>query len=180
MSVGRTLASWAWVALLVPGLGLGACAGGERADEGAAPAAEPAASAPAAASSRAAPGAALLDPNRATEAELAAVPGMTAAVTSALLAARPFADMLAVDAALAPHVDEAAREALYGHVWIPLDLNAASEAEILLIPGVGPRMAHEFEEYRPYDGMARFRREIGKYVDEREVARLERYVRIAN
>ena len=39
-------------------------------------------------------------------------------------------------------------------------------------------MAHEFEEYRPYVDMDQFRREIGKYVDEDEVARLERYVAI--
>jgi hypothetical protein len=37
-------------------------------------------------------------------------------------------------------------------------------------------MAHEFDEYRPYTDMEQFRREIGKYVDEDEVARLEQYV----
>jgi len=37
-------------------------------------------------------------------------------------------------------------------------------------------MKHEFEEYRPYNSMEQFRREIGKYVDDDEVARLERYV----
>ena len=61
---------------------------------------------------------------------------------------------------------------------MPIDLNKASDAEILLIPGVGPRMRHEFEEYRPYTSIEQFRREIGKYVDKDEVARLERYVRI--
>jgi hypothetical protein len=39
-------------------------------------------------------------------------------------------------------------------------------------------MQHEFEEYRPYRGIEQFRREIGKYVDSAEVARLERYVTI--
>jgi hypothetical protein len=39
-------------------------------------------------------------------------------------------------------------------------------------------MHHEFEEYRPYTSIERFRREIGKYVDSAEVARLERYVTI--
>jgi hypothetical protein len=39
-------------------------------------------------------------------------------------------------------------------------------------------MRHEFEEYRPYSDIARFRREIGKYVDNAEVARLEQYVTI--
>jgi DNA uptake protein ComE-like DNA-binding protein len=63
-------------------------------------------------------------------------------------------------------------------MWKPIDLNTASDEEILLIPGVGPRMQHEFEEYRPYNSIERFRREIGKYVDSAEVARLERYVTI--
>jgi hypothetical protein len=37
-------------------------------------------------------------------------------------------------------------------------------------------MVHEFEEYRPYTSIEQFRAEIGKYVDEKEVARLERYI----
>jgi hypothetical protein len=37
-------------------------------------------------------------------------------------------------------------------------------------------MAHEFEEYRPYKNIEQFRKEIGKYVDAKEVARLEGYV----
>jgi DNA uptake protein ComE-like DNA-binding protein len=59
-----------------------------------------------------------------------------------------------------------------------VNLNTASNAEILLIPGLGNRMLHEFKEYRPYRALAQFRREIGKYVDDKEVARLERYVTI--
>ena len=38
------------------------------------------------------------------------------------------------------------------------------------------RMVGEFLEYRPYEDMAEFDREIGKYVDEAEVARFRRYV----
>jgi len=59
-----------------------------------------------------------------------------------------------------------------------IDLNTATDAEILSIPGVGQRMLHEFKEYRPYTSMDQFRREIGKYVDKAEVARLEQYVTI--
>lgn len=59
-----------------------------------------------------------------------------------------------------------------------IDLNTATDAEILAIPGMGPRMLHEFKEYRPYTSMDQFRREIGKYVDKAEVARFEKYVYI--
>ncbi|HEX5831396.1 MAG TPA: hypothetical protein VFY16_10480, partial [Gemmatimonadaceae bacterium] len=109
--------------------------------------------------------------------ELLAVPGMSAAAADALLAGRPYASMVDVDRALAP-LDADARKTVYARLWKPIDLNAAEGAEILLIPGVGPRMRHEFEEYRPYTSIAQFRREIGKYVDSTEVARLERYVMI--
>jgi hypothetical protein len=68
------------------------------------------------------------------------------------------------------------RSTLFGRLFLPLDLNSASSDEIMLIPGMTARMAHEFEEYRPYTSLEQFRREIGKYVDANEVARLERYV----
>ncbi|HEU4595175.1 MAG TPA: hypothetical protein VFS10_08380 [Pyrinomonadaceae bacterium] len=58
-----------------------------------------------------------------------------------------------------------------------LNLNTASEAEFMAaIPGFGKRMAHEFEEYRPYRSVQQFRREIGKYVDAAQVAEYEKYV----
>ena len=57
-----------------------------------------------------------------------------------------------------------------------LNLNTAAEEDFLRVPGVGERMAHEFEEYRPYASVREFRREIGKYVDEATVAGYEPYV----
>lgn len=120
----------------------------------------------------------LLDPNEAGRDALLSVEGLDEAAVDALIAGRPYADMLAVDAVLAEHMDEAGRETVYASVWKPLDLNAASGEEILLIPGVGERMEHEFEEYRPYRAMAEFHREIGKYVDEAEVRRLAMYVEL--
>jgi radical SAM superfamily enzyme with C-terminal helix-hairpin-helix motif len=68
------------------------------------------------------------------------------------------------------------RAELYSRLFVPIDLNTATDAEILTIPGVGQRMLREFKEYRPYTSMAQFRREIGKYVSRQEVARLEQYV----
>jgi DNA uptake protein ComE-like DNA-binding protein len=140
----------------------------------AAPAAAAAAPASPAPSSTSSSG--MLDPNSASRADLAAIPGMTDAVITAVIAARPYTSMVAVDKVLAGSLSEKQRDSVYTRVWIPIDLNKATGEEILLIPGVGPRMRHEFEEYRPYTSIEQFRREIGKYVDKNEVARLERYV----
>ena len=125
-----------------------------------------------------APSSGMLDPNSASAAELAAVPGITADLATAVAAGRPYTSMLAVDRILAPTLDEKQRDSVYTRMWIPLDLNKATKAEMLLIPGVGPRMLREFEEYRPFTSPEQFRREIGKYVDKDEVARLEGYISI--
>lgn len=57
-----------------------------------------------------------------------------------------------------------------------LNLNTATAEEFLTVPNVGNRMVREFFEYRPYVSIQQFRREIGKYVDEAQVAEYEQYV----
>jgi len=171
---------------------LAACGGGESGDTSAAQDESSATAAPfdsGAAAGTTAPAAAtpapaattgMLDPNSAPREQLLGVPGVTDALADALVAGRPFQDMTAVDKVLAgQNLTEQQRDSVYTRLWKPIDLNKASKEEILLIPGVGPRMQHEFEEYRPYRNIEQFRREIGKYVNEQEVARLEQYVTIA-
>lgn len=118
----------------------------------------------------------LLDANVASEGELAALPHMNAELAKGIVAKRPFLSITALDAHLAPLLSAEQRAALYGKLWIHINLNTASREEIMLIPRMGRRMAHEFEEYRPYTSLEQFRKEIGKYVDATEVARLEQYV----
>ncbi|WP_420127495.1 hypothetical protein [Longimicrobium sp.] len=122
---------------------------------------------------------AFLDPNTASREELLTVPGFTPEMADAVVAGRPYADMRGVNAKLTG-LSEQQRDSVYTRLWKPLDLNTATAEEIELIPGVAGKMRHEFEEYRPYRGIEQFRREIGKYVDPPEVARLERYVTIAS
>ena len=118
----------------------------------------------------------VLNPNRAGADELAALPHLDDALVEAILEGRPFLTMLDLHTLLARSLDETALAELYPRMFVPINLNTASREEILLVPGVGERMAHEFEEYRPYRHLAQFRREIGKYVDDDEVARLEQFV----
>jgi DNA uptake protein ComE-like DNA-binding protein len=118
----------------------------------------------------------LIDPNFASADELKALPHMTAERVAAILEKRPFAAMTEVHALIGAELTKEQRDDLYAAMFLPINLNTAPRDEILLIPGVGKRMAHEFEEYRPYKKIEQFRREIGKYVDAQEVARLERFV----
>ena len=118
----------------------------------------------------------LVDPNLVEADELASIPHMTVALVQAVIDGRPYLTAGQLDDVLASASDENQREEIYGHLFRQINLNTASEHDIMLIPGMSSRMTHEFEEYRPYTSLEQFRREIGKYVDDEEVARLEQYV----
>jgi len=118
----------------------------------------------------------VVDANTISEADLTKLPGMTPAVAKALIAARPFDGITALNTfLLGQKLTQEQANALYRHIFVHINLNTATAAEIMLIPGAGKRMAHEFEEYRPWRSYAQFEKEIGKYVDAKEVARLAQY-----
>ncbi|NNE36007.1 MAG: hypothetical protein HKN13_12260, partial [Rhodothermales bacterium] len=75
----------------------------------------------------------------------------------------------------APETEMAMEETMPA-VATKLNVNTASKDEFLTIPGVGDRMVREFDEYRPYTSIKQFRQEIGKYVDEAQVAEYEKYI----
>ncbi len=120
----------------------------------------------------------LLDANFATEKKLSALPHLNADLAKQIVGQRPFASITNLNALLGKALSKEQRAELYARLFVHLNLNKATREEILSIPGLGNRMAHEFEEYRSYKAMAQFRREIGKYVDKKEVARLERFVTV--
>ena len=118
----------------------------------------------------------LVNPNLAAEEELLALQHLNPRLVSQIVDQRPLLNMLDLHALLSQSLHKDQLRELYATLFVPINLNSASRDEILLVPGVGPRIAHEFEEYRPYRALAQFRREIGKYVDDDEVARLEQFV----
>lgn len=118
----------------------------------------------------------MLDVNTASEKELLAVPHLNATLVKTILDRRLFSSMTEFNAVLPKTLTAHQRAELFGRLFLAINLNTASRDEILTIPGVGERMLHEFLEYRPYKTLAQFRKEIGKYVSQKEVARMERYV----
>jgi DNA uptake protein ComE-like DNA-binding protein len=114
--------------------------------------------------------------NTATPEEILLIPRAGKRMAHEFEEYRPWKTWAQFDKEIGKYVgaQETARLAQYG--FIPINLNTATDADILTIPGVGKRMLHEFKEYRPWKTSAQFDKEIGKYVDEKEVQRLKRYV----
>ena len=118
----------------------------------------------------------LIDPNVATEKELLALPHFTAELTREVMTQRPFLSVTGLHAVVSKTMSAEQTTGLYRKTFVHLNVNIAPKAEMMLIPGFGNKMVKEFEEYRPFRTLAQFRKEIGKYVNETELARLEQYV----
>jgi DNA uptake protein ComE-like DNA-binding protein len=118
----------------------------------------------------------VLDVNTAAEADLAGMPNMTPAIAKAIVAARPFASIKDLNALLvAQGLTPEQAMAFYAKAFVHINLNTATNEEILLVPGAGRRMAREFPEYRPWKTYAQFDKEIGKYVGAEATAQLAQY-----
>ena len=89
----------------------------------------------------------VLNPNRAGEEDLLALPHLDATLVKGIMDQRPFLSMMDLHAFLSQSLNEEQWTELYDTLFVPINLNTASEQEILLITGVGRRMRHEFEEY---------------------------------
>ena len=114
--------------------------------------------------------------NTATREEIILIPGAGNRMAREFAEYRPWRSFAQFDKEIGKYVGPAETARLAQYCFIPINLNTASDEDILSIPGLGKRMLHEFKEYRPYKNIEQFRREIGKYVDAKEVARLESYV----
>jgi DNA uptake protein ComE-like DNA-binding protein len=115
--------------------------------------------------------------NTGSREEIMLIPGAGRRMAGEFIEYRPYTGGLPqFRREIGKYVDSAEVARLEQYVFVPVGLNRATDEAILSIPGIGARMLREFKEYRPYRDMAQFRREIGKYVDAKELARLERYV----
>ena len=116
--------------------------------------------------------------NSAHRDEIMLVPGMSRRMAHEFEEYRPYESIEQFEREIGKYVDQDEVARFEQYVFVPLRLNSANSDDLATIPGISGRMVHEFEEYRPYTSIEQFRREIGKYVDQDEVARLERYVEL--
>src|SRR5262249_8695071 len=97
------------------------------------------------ASPAAAQNASLVDVNKASATELAALPNMTPAIAAAVVAKRPFKTIVELNTFLLDQklTQQQATE-LYRKAFVKINLNTGTSEEFLLIPGVAKRMSAEF------------------------------------
>jgi DNA uptake protein ComE-like DNA-binding protein len=114
--------------------------------------------------------------NTATPEEILLVPGAGKRMVREFDEYRPWKSYAQFEKEIGKYVGADGAAKLAQYTFIPVRLNAASDADILSIPNAGPRMVREFKEYRPWKTKEQFLKEIGKYVGAKEAERLWRYV----
>ncbi len=114
--------------------------------------------------------------NTGTREEILLIPGAGNRMVREFDEYRPWKTWAQFDKEISKYVGQPETDRLKQYVFIPVNLNIASDEDILSIPGAGTRMVREFKEYRPWKTKAQFEKEIGKYVGATETARLWRYV----
>ena len=123
----------------------------------------------------------LLDPNTATAAQLATVPGLSAAQVQAVLDGRPFATPTELHAAIGNGMDYVDMFDTYSAMFVKVNINRGETEDYMMIPTTltPDHIAREVNEYRPYRDLEEdFSREMMKYVSPKEVDFLERFVRL--
>src|SRR5262245_32381086 len=114
--------------------------------------------------------------NTATREEILLIPGAGTRMAREFAEYRPWRNWAQFDKEIGKYVGQQETDRLKQFVFIPINLNTATDEDILSIPGAGQRMVREFKEYRPWKAKEQFDKEIGKYVGAKETARLWRYV----
>ena len=117
-----------------------------------------------------------LNLNTANESDFKMIPGVGDKMAHEFVEYRPYSSIEEFKREIGKYVDDSEVLRYLNYAFVPVELNTSKESDIKNLPGVGDKMAHEFVEYRPYKNITQFRREIGKYVDEKELKRLERFV----
>ena len=116
--------------------------------------------------------------NTGTREEILLIPGAGTRMAREFMEYRPWNTWTQFDKEIGKYVGQQETDRFKQYVFIPVNLNTATDEDILSIPGAGTRMVREFKEYRPWKAKAQFDKEIGKYVGPKEAARLWKYVEI--
>lgn len=114
----------------------------------------------------------LLDPNVTHDSLLLRLPGITPAIVRSLKDARPILSVVTLDSILAANsLSPAQRKALYPKLFIHVDVNRGSDAELRLIPELSAARLAAIKAGRPWKTLDALRTVLAG-----DAARIEQYL----
>lgn len=119
----------------------------------------------------------LLEPNVTHDSLMLRLPHLTPALVTTLREARPILGPMPLDSILAAaSLTAKQRDELYRLMFVHVDVNRGSDAELMLIPGMTAAKVGAIRAGRPWKSFEAFRAELAKSGGEEEAARIEQYL----
>lgn len=119
----------------------------------------------------------LLEPNVTHDSLMLRLPYLTTAIVTTLREARPILGPMPLDSILAADsLTPKQRDELYRLMFVHVDINRGSDAELMLIPGMTVAKVGVIKAGRPWKSFEAFRTEAAKSVGAVEAARIEQYL----
>lgn len=119
----------------------------------------------------------LLEPNVTHDTLMLRLPYLTPAIVTGLRDARPILGPMPLDSILAADsLTPKQRDELYRLMFVHVDVNRGSDAELMLIPGMTSTKVGVIKAGRPWKSFDAFRTEAAKSMGAAEAARIEQYL----
>jgi predicted DNA-binding helix-hairpin-helix protein len=115
--------------------------------------------------------------NATTDDELRLVRGMGARMLLEFRENRPFASLATFSQEVAKYLAPKDVAQLSQYLFVPLDVNAASDEDLRTIPGMTPKLLASIKQHRPYPNAAAFTKTIRKTVPAKEAARITAFIK---
>lgn len=111
-----------------------------------------------------------------TRDEFVLVPGAGNRMAKEFAEYRPWKSWLQFDREIGKYVGQQETDRYKQYMFIPINLNSASDDVLLTIPGVDTRILQELKKSRPWKTKDQVEKEVGKNAGPKEAARLSRYL----
>jgi DNA uptake protein ComE-like DNA-binding protein len=113
--------------------------------------------------------------NTATREEILLIPGAGNRMTREFPEYRPWRTWAQFDREIGKYVGQEATDRLKQYVFIPINVNTASDEDLQTIPGLTPATLSAIKQGRPWT-KEKFEQQIGKAANAKEAARLWRFM----
>lgn len=118
----------------------------------------------------------LVEPNVAADSQFTRL-GLNAHAVHLLKEAKPILSSTTLDSVLgAAGMTPAERAKMYGRMFVHVDVNRGSDAELLLIPGMDANKVKTIQAGRPWKDFASFRAAMAKVSNAADAERIEQYL----
>jgi DNA uptake protein ComE-like DNA-binding protein len=113
--------------------------------------------------------------NTGTREEIVLIPGAGTRMAREFAEYRPWKNWAQFDREIGKYVGQEATDKLKQYVFIPMNVNTASDEDLRTIPGLTPALLGSIKQGRPWTSKEQFEQQIGKASNPKEAARLSRF-----